>query len=288
MKKHLIVVLIIILIAALTGTGIWLFVRYNNVKPLYKANCEFVFSEDTTSLTNKITQAQTLYNQVIASETRLVTLNEIISKINNFERDLNSYLVLLNSKSKTTKKLSKSYTNLTKTRSILITDYDEYITRMSGDINADGPAIQNLYNDIFNKTVDYLYDYISCFSSTSNYVFSKVYTVDTIKAELYSLYSLGVNELLNNISNNQFAYTIIISRLNNVISLTNGNMTIKSSIIGGEFSQEAFKFKQHFNNSDLSVLIDNFNIYYGLSINVNLETSNEKLAVYYAKKILEI
>ena len=117
-----------------------------------------------------------------------------------------------------------------------------------------------------------------------------MYKVDTIKEELYTLYSLGVNNLLNSISNNRFASenVTLITRLNNGIKLSNGNISIKSSVDGGEFSIDAIKFKTHFNNSNLNTLITNFNTYYSESINISTETSNEKLAVYYAKKILEM
>lgn len=288
MKKHIVAILIIILILALAGTGIWFVMKRNNIKPLYKANCEFTVSKDTSDLCSKMTEAQTLYNMIFASETRLTTLQSVILKLDSFDKDLNSYLVLLNKESKTSKKLSKSYADLIKTRKSLITDYDEYIVRMSGNINADGTAVQNLYNELFNKTVDYLYKYNKCFNLTSTYVFDKIYKADNIKEELYTLYSLSVNNLLNNISNNRFNNTTLITRLNNGIRLLNNNLHIIESVKGGEFSVESIKFQQYFNHSSLTVLIDNFNTYYAESINPNVETSNEKLAVYYAKQILEI
>lgn len=288
MKKHLIAILIILLVLSLVGVSVWFFVFNRNVKPLYKANCEFVLSQDTESLKTKIAKAETLYNESVSSETRLTTLSEIIDKLDTFESDLNSYLVLCNAKPKSTKKLSKSYTELIKSRSTLINEYDEYIARMSGNLNADGSAVENLYNDIFNKTVSYIYKYNSCFNQTSNYVFTKVYTVGTIKPELYSWYSLSVNNLLNNIVNNQFTKTVLVTKLNSAITLTDGNLNIKETVIGGEFNEMALKFKLHYNNCDTSVLIDNFISYYNLNVNVDIETSNEKLAVHYAKQILEI
>ena len=288
MKKHLIAILIIVLVLSLAGVGVWFFMRNRNIKPLYEANCEFVLSKDSDLLKSKIEQAENLYAKVVNGETRLTTLNQVIDKIDTFEKDLNSYLVLSNAKPKTTKKLSKSYTNLIDARSTLIREYDEYITRMSGNLNADGQAVQKLYDAIFNKTVSYIYKYNECFSSTSSYVFSKVYTVGNIKAELYSLYALGVNNLLNNISNNRFTNTVLISKLSSGINLSNGNINIRSNVVGGEFSQIAYKFKSHFNNSNKAILIDNFTTYYNTAINANIETSNEKLAVYYVKQILEI
>lgn len=290
MKKRIILFVIIILISTIIGTSIWLIIKRNNVKPLYEVNSKFIVSSDTTDLTDKMATAQNLYSSILSSENRITVLRNVILKLDSFEKDLNSYLVLSSSDNKTAKNLSRSYSKLIKTRDTLITDYNEYITRMSGDINADGiPApLQNLYNELFNKTVDYLYTYNDCFKSTSTYVFDKVYTVDTVKTEVYNLYSLGVSNLLNNISNNKFSSTILITRLNNGINVNNGVLNIRPTINGGEFSIHALKFRQYFNNSNLTTLIDNFNAYYTETIDPETETSNEKLAVYYAKQILEI
>jgi hypothetical protein len=294
MKKHLLAIVIIVLVLSLGGVGIWLYVRNRNIKPLYQASCEFIHDEDTALLKNKILQAEDKMTEaeqlhsLPSSGNRLSTLNQIIDKIDIFEQDLNTYLVFNNAKPKTTKNLSKSYTNLSKSRTILLREYDEYITRMSGNLNADGHAIENLYNEIFNKTVNYRYKYNACFNQTSSYVFENVYKVDTIKSELYLLYSLGVNNLLNNISNNNFKNTTLITKLNNGIILSNGNIDIKDSVKGGEFSIMAFKFKSHFNKSNLSTLVENFDTLYNININPDNEISNEKLAIYYAKQILEI
>lgn len=286
MKKHFIAILIITLILAIAGTSVYFIVKHSKPTPLYKANSSFILDEDTTSLTSKITQAQTLYAKEVSGDTRLLVLHNAINKLDTFELDLNSYLVLNTVKAKSTKKLSKMYSNLNSSRNTLIKNYDEYITRMSGNLNADGNAIQKLYNDIFNKTVAYLYDYNTCFIQTSNFVFSKVYKAGTIKTELYTLYSLSVNNLLNNIKNNQFENTSLITRLNNGINLNNNNIVIVASVNGGEYSTQALNFKKYFNSSNLTVLVENFNTYYNASINVDTETSSEKLAVYYAKQIL--
>lgn len=288
MKKHLIAILIIFLVLCLTGGIVFIIVKNNKITPLYKASCDFILSEDTELLSTKINQSQELYNVIISGDSRLTTLNSIISKIDSFEKDLNSYLILSNAKPKTTKSLSKSYSSLNKYRKQLLTDYDEYITRMSGNINADGPMVQNLYNDVFNKTVQYIYKYNTCFNATYTFVFNKVYTARTIKNEAYLLYTLGVNDLLNNISNNNFSSTTLITRLNNGLNLTNGNIEIRNSVIGGEFGSNALNFKKYFNSCNHTNLIENFNTYYSTSINPNIETSYEKLAVYYAKQIWEI
>lgn len=288
MKNLLKIILITILIVGVAGGSIWLFTNYKSTKTLYKANCEFITSNDTKSLIQKMTQAQTLYDDVTPSDRRIETLNIIISKIDTFEKDLNSYLVLSNAKASSTKKLSTEYSNLIKSRATLITNYNEYIDRMNGNTQADGPKLQDLYTDLFVNTVQYLREYNYCFGKTSNYVFTKVYTADSIKHQLYALYSGAVTHLLDNITNNQFGNIVTITRLNNGITLVNNNIKIKSNISGGEFSVNALNFKKYFNNSNLTTLVANFNTYYGLTIDPSTETSNEKLAVHYAKLILEV
>ena len=141
MKKHLVAILIIVLVLSLTGVGIWLVVRNNKTKPLYQSNCDFIISDDVDNLTSKMNQAQGLYNVLFPSENRITTLHNIIVKIDGFEKDLNSYLLLSQTSNKASKKLSKSYTNLINDRKILIKNYDEYITRMNGNLDADGPAM---------------------------------------------------------------------------------------------------------------------------------------------------
>ena len=230
-----------------------------------------------------------MYKEKVSSgETRLTTLKTVICQIDSFEADLNSYLLLSNIKASSTNKLSKNYKNLSSNRKILIDGYNEYITRMKGNINVDGSALQDIYNDIFDQTVQYLTKYNSCFKATTNFVFNKAYKPDSIKYELYSLYSAGVKNLLDNINNNTFHNTTTISRLNNGIKLVNNNLYITPTIAGGEFSAEALKFKKHFNNSNIPLLIENFETYYSSSININTETSNEKLAIYYAKLIINL
>ena len=289
MKKHIIIITSIILILSIVGVGIWFVVKKNNSKPLYSVSCEFVESSDANLLQSDISIAENLYrNKVISTETRLTTLQQVIAKLDSFEADLSSYLLLSKAKPSSTNKLSKSYKDLESVRSVLIKDYSEYITRMSGNTNISGPALKELYNDIFNKTVNYVYKYNSCFIQTSNYVFTKVYKVDTIKTELYLMYSASVTNLLNNISNNQFASTATIDKLNTGLTLSNGNLHIRENIQGGEFSLEALNFKKYFNSCNTGSLISNFETYYNMLINPNTETSSEKLTVYYAKLILEI
>lgn len=289
MKKHIIIIISIILILSLAGVGVWFVVKKNNSKPLYSVSCEFIQSSDTQTLISKIGDAEDLYqNKAVSTEDRLTTLQQTISKLDNFETDLTSYLLLSNAKASSTNKLSKSYKDLASVRSALIKDYNEYITRMSGNTNISGTALKDLYNELFNKTVNYVYKYNTCFIATSNYVFTKVYKVDCIKTELYTLYSAGVSNLLNNISNSQFANTSLITKLNNGIKLVDGNIFIKENIQGGEFGTEALNFKKYFNNSNLDTLINNFETYYNMSINASSETNSEKLTVYYAKLILEI
>ncbi len=290
MKKRIILFTIITLILAIICTGIWLIINRSKPKQLYKVSCEFTNTEVSSELVSKITTAQDLYSIISTSDNRIPVLKNIIIKLDSFEKDLNSSMVLISSKknSKSANELSKSYSNLIKSRKQLLKIYDEYITRMSGNINADAvPApLQNLYNELFGKTIDYLYEYNNCFKDSSKFVFEKVYKIDTIKLEVYSLYSLAVDNLLNTITNNRFSNTTLITKLNSGINVNNGILQLSPSIVGGEFSLQALKFKHHFNNSNKNNLIINFNSYYSQSINPATETSSEKLAVYYAKLIL--
>jgi len=288
MKKHLVIMLILTLILALLGIGVWYSIQQRNAKTLYKLSTEFVLSEDSNTLLDNISSAESLYNkQATITESRLTSLHTIISKIDTFEQDLTSYLALSNIKASSTKNLNKSYKSLSAARDTLISNYNEYIARMSGNTLIEGNAADNLHNEIFNKTVNYVARYNSCFHSTATYIFNKVYKVDTIKSELYDLYYRGVKSLLGNISNNQFTNLGMIEKLNTGITLVNNNIYLKPSVKGGEFNVMALNFKKHYNNSDLGKLIKNFETYYNSSIDINTETSNEKLAIYYAKQILE-
>ena len=93
-----------------------------------------------------------------------------------------------------------------------------------------------------------------------------------------------------NISNSSFTYNALttIDRLNSGIELENGTLKIKTSVDGGEFSSDARNFKQYFTECDKSNFISNFEDYYNSYVNPTVETSKEKLAMYYAKRILEI
>lgn len=290
MKKHVIGFMIVLLILTLVGTGAWLVIRYNNAKTLYQVSCDFAFSEDSKTLTKKIENAQSLYDAQISGETRLMVLYEINLKINSFEKDLISYLQMSDIKPAKTKELNKKYSSLSSHRKELIKNYDEYIIRMNGNLIADNSAIQNLYKNLFARTVSYLQKYNSCFASISQHVFNKVYRAETIKPQLYSLYSLGVTNLLSSISNSSFTYNALttIDRLNSGIELENGTLKIKTSVDGGEFSSDARNFKQYFTECDKSNFISNFEDYYSSYVNPTVETSKEKLAMYYAKRILEI
>lgn len=285
MKKHLVRILILILILGIIGVGIFFIVKRSKSTPLYEASCNFILSEDTEILTTKITLAQELYDDNISGETRLITLQNIITKIDSFESDLNSYLVFCKAKPIKTYKLSKTYSDLISLRKYLIVDYNEYITRMSGNTNADGNMLEKLYNELFDHTLKYVQKYNSCFKSTTNYVFTKTYKVDTLKHEIYNLYALGVENLISGVSNNRFSSTTLITRLNNGLNLSSNILTLPESVEGGEFSPEALAFKKYFNASNKANLIENFNVYYASTINPTTETSNEKLAVYYAKQL---
>ena len=288
MKKHIIIISILICVILGVGVGVWYIMRKSDNQSLHSTVGQFILDDDTKALNDKMVKAESLYkSKVDNSETRLTMLNEVIAKIDIFEKDLHSYLILSGSKS-SANKLNKKYKSLSGTRDLLITNYDEYITRMQGNVNIDGSALNDLYNELFDKTIDYLYDYNACFRTTASHTFDKVYTAENIKEQLYALYSEAVVDLANNISNHKFSNITLISILNEGIVLDNGNIQLKEDVKGGEFSTQALKFKKHFNNSNISSLVKNFNTYYSLSINPATETSNEKLAVYYMKQILEI
>ncbi|MBQ3502711.1 MAG: hypothetical protein IJA72_03500 [Clostridia bacterium] len=289
MKKHIIAILVITLILSLAGVGIYFVVKNNKKQSLYNANSSFVHSEKTEKLIANISKAESLYQSKVASgETRLTTLHNVIIKLDSFEKDLNSYLILASSNTSTSNKLAKKYQTLTSERDILIDNYNEYITRMEGNINIDGNSTATLYNEIFDKTVQYVYNYNACFESSFKYIFEKIYKAETIKSEFYSLYTTSVIDLLNNISNHQFSNISLITLLNDRLNLdSNNNVILKSSIDGGEYSSEALKFKKHFRLSNINTLIETFKTTNPSTINPALETSNEKLAVYYALQILE-
>ena len=289
MKKHIIGILIVTAILLLSAVGIWYAVNQRNAKSLYKVSGEFISSQDTDVLTANITSAETLYkNKTHAPQSNFSVVQEIITQLNTFTADLNSYMVLSNIKPSSTNKLSKSYKNLNGAREMLIKDYNEYITRMSGNTNVDGNALQNLYDDIIDNTQSYINKYNACFASTYKHVFGKVYTADTIKRELYSLYSAGIKATLEGALDGNTTNLTTIKRLNKGIKLSGSNLTISSSIVGGEFGEESLLFKYHFNNSDITNLVENFEIYYNVPINPATETSNEKLALYYAKQIINL
>lgn len=291
MKKHIIAIIIIICILSLVGVGIWLVVRNNNSKDLYEVSTQFIFSEDTDALSQDILKAQTLYTtKVSSSETRLNTLHKTITEINAFEKDLIAYLALIDNNNSKAREINKAYKSLEGTRTLLLDSYDQYITRMEGNIHADGTAVYDIYDDIFNKTVNYLKEYNSCFKQTANYVFDHLDNNGNLKSQIYTLYFSNVENLIKGISDYQFASTYAIDTLNDLISLDNYNIKINTKLEGGEFSTEAIKFKQYFNASNLTTLVNNFETLHkeSATINPETETSNEKLAIYYLTQILEV
>ncbi len=288
MKKHFKVIIIVISILAVCGVGLWFVLSRTKVEPLAQAVNSFIEHEETEDLHERLTTSQSLYSEHY-NDTRMNSLKEVLLKLDTFEQDLNSYLVVCNAKPKTTKNLTKSYNNLASARTNLIKDCDEYIVRMRGNTLAEGQTVKSLYNSLFNKVANYISQYNACFLDTSNFVFTSVAPSNNIKLQMYSLYSHGVKNLVGNISNSQFKELTTINRLNSSISLDGyNNIKLKSGILGGEFSSLALNFKKHFNNADKNDLISNFNTYYSLTINSDTETSNEKLAVYYFRQIVEV
>lgn len=288
MKKHFKVIIIVISILAVCGVGLWFVLSRTKVEPLAQAVNSFIEHEETGDLHERLTTSQSLYSEHY-NDTRMNSLKEVLLKLDTFEQDLNSYLVVCNAKPKTTKNLTKSYNNLASARTNLIKDCDEYIVRMRGNTLAEGQTVKSLYNSLFNKVANYISQYNTCFLDTSNFVFTSVAPSNNIKLQMYSLYSHGVKNLVGNISNSQFKELTTINRLNSSISLDGyNNIKLKSGILGGEFSSLALNFKKHFNNADKNDLISNFNTYYSLTINSDTETSNEKLTVYYFRQIVEV
>ena len=288
MKKHFKVILIVISILAVCGVGLWFILSRTKVEPLNKTVNSFIENDNTENLRERLTTSQSLYSTHY-SDTRLDSLKEVLLKLDTFEQDLNSYLVVCNTKPKATKDLTNAYNSLEKSRTSLIKDCDEYIVRMRGNTMAEGQPVKSLYNSLFNKVANYISQYNTCFLNTSNFVFTSVAPSNNIKLQMYSLYSHGVKDLLSNISNNQFKELTTINRLNSSITLDgHNNINLKSSVLGGEFSLLALNFKNHYNNADKANLISNFNTYYSLNINPDTETSSEKLAVYYFRQIAEV
>ena len=288
MKKHIIAILIIICILALVGVGIWLIVRNNKTSNLFTNVSSFVYSDDAENLSSKINTANELYqSKVDSADQRLTISRNIIIKLDEYNKNLNNDIVFSKNTSSTANTLNKSYRDLTGVRTLLLQDYDQYITRMSGNIHADGTAVYDLYNDIFNKTIEYITKYNTSFANINNYCQSLKQS-NNLKYSIYSLYSSSVNNLISNISNHQFSNINSITILNNIIKSDHSNILINPSLVGGEFSMEALQFKQFFNNSNLNNIVENFDSYYNSTIDVGSEKSNEKLAVYYLKLILEV
>ena len=289
MKKHLKVILIVISIIAVCGVGLWFALSRTKTETLPNTVSAFVEHDNTADLHTRLTTSQSLYSKHYSTDIRLNTLKDILAKLDEFEQDLNTYLIMCNAKAKETKTLTKSYNNLSSIRTNLIKDCDEFIVRLKGNTSAEGQTVKSLYNNLFNKVANYLQEYNNCFLNTSNYIFNSVTSNSNIKLQLYSLYSYGVSNTLNNISNSQFKDLTIIKKLNTSIKLDeHNNLILKSSVAGGEFSVLALNFKKFYDNCDKNALIDNFNTYYSLNISPDTETSNEKLAVYYVKQILEV
>lgn len=287
MKKHLKVILIIILILSVCGVGLWFALSRTKTETLPKTVNAFVEHRDRKDLSSRLTTCQSLYSKHY-NDSRLNSLKDILSKLDEFEQDLNIYLIMCDAKAKTTKDLTTSYNKLSTSRATLIKNCDEYIVRMSGNTLAEGEPVKDLYNALFNKVCNYILEYNSCFLNTSEFVFSSVTSSSNIKFQLYSLYSHTVLNTLSNITNAQFKDLAAIKQLNSSIKLNNyGNVILKNSLAGGEFNITALNFKNYYNSSNKNDLAANFSNYYSSNINVSTETSNEKLAVYYFKQIME-
>lgn len=289
MKKHIVGVIIALVVIILSGVLLWMFVFKKNDSDLYSACSNYIHSEDTSKLQTSLQKANSLYtlnSKGDSSEKRLLKLGNIIEKINIFQLDITSYLTL---DSKKTSKISKSYKSLEGSREYLLEELDTYITRMSGNTLASSSSVANLYNDIVKTTTDFVQEYNKCFNSSATYVFEKVYTTSNIKNELYSLYSACVDNLISTSANYQFPNMPVLDKLNSKIILENNCIKFASSISGGEFSEQALKFKHYFGQCSVASFANNFiDNSANSSFDPETETSTEKLTMYYLKQILEM
>lgn len=284
MKKHIIAILIIVLILAGVGIGIWLVVRKNNSQNLYQVSVDFSTSEKQSDLTNSIVTAQALYRAGTGSaDGKLTALCNALIQMDQIQDDVNTYLIYSSDK-KVSSKLKKSFKSLSGERDLLLDEYDKYKTRMSGNISADGNAIHDLYNGMFSSTASYIYKYSDCLTSTINYAFSKVYTMSSMKFTMYSMYISSVRNMLNEVSDYEFSSTFTVNKIDNFISLQNDTISLDTNLVGGEFSYEALRFKHYIVNCDMDTFVANFEKNYPTHIDIETETSNEKLAMYYLKK----
>ena len=289
MKKRVAITITIVLLVVLIATGflVWFLKYRSKAKNIYISTSQFVNSAERNQLTVKIAAADEVYQRRVSSiEDRLTTLNSVILKLDEFEADLNVYLVL-SSKSSAVNEIVKNYQNLISKRRLLVDNLDEYITRMNGNIEAGGNAVQDLYNAMFEEVIDYIYDYNTCFYQTINYTFGKVESDTNIKKEIYSLYSHAVSDLLNNISSSKFKSTYTVEKLNSIILLEDNNIVLNPGLSGGEFNSIVAQFKECYSSCDKDALLTNFETYYTSYINETTETNVEKLTIFYLQEIFK-
>lgn len=286
MKKRITTIIAVILTILLVGTVVTLFVfNRNKSTSLYVHSSAFLNSEDCKILTTSISEAQSIYNERVSlSETRLAVLNQTIDKLDELEKDLNTYLTISTKSSKAVK-ISNSYKSLTSKRNSLIEEFEDYINRMNNNIGGDEGAVDNLYNHMFDLTTNYLQSYNECFKQTIDYTFNNVVSSNNIKYPIFSLYYHVVDELLTNVSEHKFRSTYAIDTLNSKIILISNNLKL-NDLTGGEFSSEANNFQQLYSKSDIASLLENFEAYYIEEIDETNESNVEKLTIFYLKKIL--
>ena len=90
--------------------------------------------------------------------------------------------------------------------------------------------------------------------------------------------------MLNEVSDYEFSSTFTVNKIDNFISLQNDAISLDTNLVGGEFSYEALRFKHYIVNCDMDTFVANFEENYSTYIDIETETSNEKLAMYYLKK----
>lgn len=288
MKKQIILIVITMCSIILIGSGLWLYFSREKSTTLYQAQSSFLLSEDTTELKSKLQTSEDLYQPINPTDSRISNLLVVLDKLNLFEEDLTSQTILNNTKSSKINKINKQYTKLKSERKELIKYCDTYIISMRGNTAVDGPYIQELYNNIFNKTTAYVYNYCVTIGSSADYIFTKINTSSNLKYQTLRIYIEAVKDCIENIKNNSFSDTFTLDNLNNLIVLVNGNIQLKSTVIGGEYSNQALKFVDNISKCDIKAFIDNFKVNYNSIINDSKDTPAEKLAMLYLKQTLGV
>ena len=270
------------------GLGCWVYFSQPKSKSVYEAKADFILNNDTSTLITKLNSSQNLYEGVFSQDARLTELINIIEQLNSFETDLLSLSINHKSTSNKIDKINKSYKILEQERKNLIKTCSIYITSMQGNTAVDGSWERELYNSLFNKTATYITNYCSAFEQSATYIFNTINTSCELKHQLYRVCIYSIKHSINSIVSSQIVDNFALEFIANNIQLDNGNIQINSSLVGGQFSEEALQFIQAISKCDIAQFVANLKTNYFLIINPSSETNNEKLATFYIKKILEV